>query len=149
MDMQQERPPPPAYTQHEPDTIRLPSVPTHAPLSPQQGDRLPGIRSLDLPSSHARLHPLRASIELSPKASQAEWSAGLPPLSSATFPRVPEGLPRHSDAVDVGSPMDTGSVVSMGDDRRRETSVLSVDDPDVRLAAVALSGLGNPGQYTS
>lgn len=42
--------------------------------------------------------------------------------------------------------MDTASVVSTQDDacRRREMSVLSVDDPDVRLAAEALSGLGNP-----
>jgi hypothetical protein len=44
--------------------------------------------------------------------------------------------------------VDRYSVVS-GDDRRRETSVLSVDDPDVRLAAEALSGLGNPGQLIS
>ncbi|KAF2871244.1 transcription factor Opi1-domain-containing protein [Massariosphaeria phaeospora] len=48
----------------------------------------------------------------------------------------------------MGSPMDTASaasVVSAGEDlgRRRELSVLSVDDPDVRLAAEALSGLGN------
>jgi hypothetical protein len=41
--------------------------------------------------------------------------------------------------------VDRCSVVS-GEDRRRETSILSVDDPDVRLAAEALSGLGNPGQ---
>jgi hypothetical protein len=43
--------------------------------------------------------------------------------------------------------METGSVMSAqdGGERRRETSVLSVDDPDVRLAAEALSGLGNPG----
>lgn len=48
------------------------------------------------------------------------------------FPRVPEG--------DVGSPMNMDR-----DDRRREMSVVSMDDPDVRLAAEALSGLGNPG----
>ncbi|KAF2734358.1 clock-controlled protein-like protein 8 [Polyplosphaeria fusca] len=140
MDMQQEHPPPPAYAQHEPESLHLPSVPTHAPLSPQNTDRLPGIRALALPDSNARTH-----IDLSPRTSQAEWSAGLLPLSSATFPRVPEGFPRNGgDAVDVGSPMDTASVASLGDERRRETSVLSVDDPDVRLAAEALSGLGNP-----
>jgi hypothetical protein len=66
----------------------------------------------------------------------------LPVPNSATFPRAPEGPPRE----DVGSPMDTASVRSMQDDSagRRETSV-SMDDPDVRLAAEALSGLGNPG----
>lgn len=36
--------------------------------------------------------------------------------------------------------MDTSSI--------RETSV-SMDDPDVRLAAEALSGLGNPGMWGS
>lgn len=46
---------------------------------------------------------------------------------------------------DIGSPMDTASVWSAQDEKaRRETSV-SIDDPDVRLAAEALSGLGNPG----
>lgn len=56
-------------------------------------------------------------------------------------------MPRTSNEVDVGSPMDTTSVMSAQDDaaRRREMSVVSVDDPDVRLAAEALSGLGNPG----
>ncbi|KAF2685328.1 clock-controlled protein 8 [Lentithecium fluviatile CBS 122367] len=127
--MQQERPAnaqhaqPPAYTQHDPQSLNLPSVPTHT---------LPSLRSLDLPDAHAS----RASIELSPKATNAQWIP--PPLSSATFPRVPDG--------DVGSPMevDRCSVVSGEDGRRREMSVLSVDDPDVRLAAEALSGLGNP-----
>jgi len=115
---------PPAYAQHDPQTLNLPSVPTHT---------LPSLRSLDLPDAHAS----RASIELSPKAVNAQWLP--PPLHSAPFSRVADS--------DVGSPMevDRCSVIS-GEDRRRETSVLSVDDPDVRLAAEALSGLGNPGQ---
>lgn len=133
--MQQERQAPaqpPAYTQHDPNTLNLPSVPTHS---------LPPLRSLDLGDAHHPSHPDRATIELSPKSrSDAQWGH-LPPLTSATFPRAPDG--------DIGSPMDTSSVVSAGDDaagHRRETSVLSVDDPDVRLAAEALSGLGNPGR---
>lgn len=130
--MQQERSAqPPAYTQHDPSSLNLPSVPTHT---------LPSLRSLDLPdaSPGPATHSSRASIELSPKTTSTQWGP-LPPLSSATFPRVPEG--------DVGSPMDTASVVSGVEERRREMSVLSVDDPDVRLAAEALSGLGNPGAY--
>ncbi|ORX96972.1 clock-controlled protein-like protein 8 [Clohesyomyces aquaticus] len=149
MNTQQERPPPPAYTQHDPDSLQLPSVPTHSLLPVDGSERhLPGIRSLDLPDAgptrtHISQHP---PIDLSPKnvVEPPQW-ASLPPLSSATFPRVPERLPRTSADMDVGSPMDTASVVSAGDDygRRREPSVLSVDDPDVRLAAEALSGLGN------
>ncbi|KAF2269442.1 clock-controlled protein-like protein 8 [Lojkania enalia] len=149
MDMQQERPP--AYTQHEPESLHLPSVPTHAPTThDKSSDRLPGIRSLDLPdATAARPHASHPSIELSPRsqsqAEHAQWGS-LPPLSSATFPRVPEGMPRSSTEIEIGSPMDTASVVSAVDDsgRPREMSVLSVDDPDVRLAAEALSGLGNP-----
>lgn len=154
MSMQQECPPPPAYTQHEPESLHLPSVPTHSLPSAPTTDRLPGIRSLDLPdaSAHARAYPSRSSIERSPKthAELLQWGS-LPPLNSATFPRVPEGLPRSSADTEMGSPMDTASIASAGDDyaRRREMSVLSVDDPDVRLAAEALSGLGNPGAPSS
>ncbi|KAF1969755.1 Opi1-domain-containing protein [Bimuria novae-zelandiae CBS 107.79] len=124
MEQEQERAQPPAYTQHDPSSLNLPSVPTHT---------LPNLRSLDLPDTQ----PSRASVELSPKSNSTQWGA-LPPLSSATFPRAPEG--------DVSSPMaldfDRASVIS-GEDRR-DMSVVSMEDPDVRLAAEALSGLGNP-----
>jgi hypothetical protein len=67
----------------------------------------------------------------------------LPAPNNAPFPRAPDAMPRE----DMGSPMDTTSIRSTQDDAcRRDTSV-SMDDPDVRLAAEALSGLGNPGMY--
>ncbi|KAI4918828.1 hypothetical protein J4E85_009616 [Alternaria conjuncta] len=143
--MEQERPlqraPPPAYTQHEPESLHLPSVPTHIPSHVPDHGRLPGIKSLDLPDTKAR-HTPHNSIEYSPRSQydRSQWGM-LPVPNNATFTRAPEGLPRE----DVGSPMDTASVRSMQDDNvgRRETSV-SMDDPDVRLAAEALSGLGNP-----
>ncbi|KAI4914073.1 hypothetical protein J4E90_005794 [Alternaria incomplexa] len=143
--MEQERPlqraPPPAYTQHEPESLHLPSVPTHIPSHVPDHGRLPGIKSLDLPDTKAR-HTPHKSIEYSPRSQydRSQWGM-LPVPNNATFTRAPEGLPRE----DVGSPMDTASVRSMQDDNvgRRETSV-SMDDPDVRLAAEALSGLGNP-----
>lgn len=140
----QQRAPPPAYAQHEPESFHLPSVPTHAPHHVDDHGRLPGIKSLDLPETKAR-HTPRNSVELSPRSQYdgAQWGM-LPSLNSATFPRVPEGFPR-SAGEDIGSPMDTASVRSTQEDgARRETSV-SMDDPDVRLAAEALSGLGNPG----
>lgn len=46
----------------------------------------------------------------------------------------------------IGSPSEVGSVTSMEERKGRATSV-SMDDPDVRIAAEALSGLGNPGVY--
>ncbi|CAI6294940.1 unnamed protein product [Periconia digitata] len=115
---------PPAYTQHDPRSLNLPSVPTHT---------LPSLRSLDLPDTQ-RLQARGASLDLSPKSAPSQWSQ-LSSLHTSAFPRVPDG--------DVGSPMDTCSVASANDDLPREMSV-SVDDPDVRLAAEALSGLGNP-----
>ncbi|KAF1943993.1 Opi1-domain-containing protein [Clathrospora elynae] len=143
--MEQERPhqraPPPAYTQHEPESLHLPSVPTHIPNHVQDHGRLPGIKSLDLPETKARYSP-HNSVEFSPRSQYdgAQWGV-LPAPNSALFPRAPDGYPHE----DIGSPMDTASVRSMQDDgtSRRETSV-SMDDPDVRLAAEALSGLGNP-----
>lgn len=145
--MEQERPlqpaPPPAYTQHEPESLHLPSVPTHLPTHNHHDNaRLPGIKSLHLPETKAR-HTPHNSIEYSPRAhfEAPHWGV-LPAPNSATFPSVPEGFSRE----DMGSPMDTASIRSVPDDTtsRRETSV-SMDDPDVRLAAEALSGLGNPG----
>tara|TARA_R110002003_G_scaffold175_6_gene14225 strand:- start:4664 stop:5152 length:489 start_codon:yes stop_codon:yes gene_type:complete len=148
MEQEQRRPPPPAYAQHEPESFHLPSVPKHLP-QPQGNGRLPGIKSLDLPdASPSARHTPRNSIELSPRSQYdaAQWGQ-LPSLHNATFPHVPDGLPRVSE--DIGSPMDTASVWSAQDDKaRRETSV-SMDDPDVRLAAEALSGLGNPGMSHS
>jgi hypothetical protein len=35
--------------------------------------------------------------------------------------------------------------MSMDEKTGRSTSVVSMEDPDVRIAAEALSGLGNPG----
>jgi hypothetical protein len=147
--MEQERQiraPPPAYeyTQHEPESLQLPSVPTHIISNGHEHERLPGIKSLDLPETKAR-HTPQNSIEYSPRAhfDGTHWGM-LPAPNNATFPRAPDAMPRE----DMGSPMDTASIRSTQDDgaSRRETSV-SMDDPDVRLAAEALSGLGNPGMY--
>jgi transcriptional repressor OPI1 len=46
------------------------------------------------------------------------------------------------------SPSEAGSAMSLDEKSARPTSV-SMDDPDVRIAAEALSGLGNPGIYES
>lgn len=44
----------------------------------------------------------------------------------------------------MASPLESASVISLEERNGRATSVLSMEDPDVRLAAEALSGLGNP-----
>jgi hypothetical protein len=114
----QQRAPPPAYTQHEPESLHLPSVPTHTP-------------------GYALHHGY------SPRSqSDASQRGILPAPNSATLSRAPDARD------EVGSPMDTSSVRSVQDDgaSRREMSV-SRDDPDVRLAAEALSELGNSGTF--
>lgn len=144
MQEEQQRPPPPAYAQHEPESFHLPSVPTHIPHTTQSNGRLPGIRSLDLPDAMAARHSPHSSVEISPRPQfdGAQWGQ-LPSLHSATFPRVPEGLPRMPE--DIGSPMDTASVWSAQDEKARREMSVNIEDPDVRQAAEALSGLGNPG----
>lgn len=46
----------------------------------------------------------------------------------------------------MASPSETGSLHGEEDRGRRAKSIVSMEDPDVRLAAEALSGLGNPGK---
>jgi hypothetical protein len=142
MQQEQQRPPPPAYAQHEPDSFQLPAVPTHHPHANQHTARLPGIKSLDLPDATATRSTPRNSIEVSPRShfDASQWGH-LPSLNNATLPRVSEGSVR-----DVGSPMSMASVLSASDGKARSETSVSMDDPDVRLAAEALSGLGNPGR---
>jgi hypothetical protein len=46
----------------------------------------------------------------------------------------------------MASPSEAGSIRSEEERGRRAKSIISMEDPDVRLAAEALSGLGNPGK---
>ena len=69
------------------------------------------------------------------------------PVSVRSLPRIDPGpafVNGTSKSSESGaSPSDAGSVMSIDDQAARPTSV-SMDDPDVRIAAEALSGLGNP-----
>ncbi|KAL5115613.1 transcriptional regulator opi1 [Pleosporales sp. CAS-2024a] len=143
MQEEQPRPPPPAYAQHEPESFHLPSVPTHLPHAQPSTGRLPGIKSLDLPDATAVRHSPHSSIEWSPRTpfDGTQWGP-LPSLHGATFPKAPEGLPRLPE--DLGSPMDTASAWSVQDEKARREMSVNIEDPDVRQAAEALSGLGNP-----
>lgn len=142
MQQEQQRPPPPAYAQHEPESFHLPAVPTHLPHIQHNTGRLPGIKSLDLPDATATRHTPRNSLEVSPRShfDASQWGH-LPSLGNATLPRLSDGSVR-----DVGSPMSMASVLSAQDEKARSETSVSMDDPDVRLAAEALSGLGNPGK---
>ena len=74
-------------------------------------------------------------------------------LSSSMFPAVPPTTRRVAAIiaeVDSSSVGDADSVMSLDEiaTSQRAPSV-SMDDPDVRIAAEALSGLGNPGSSFS
>lgn len=140
--MQQERRPAPFHADHDPAQLHLPSVPAHTIGSPTNHNahalHLPDLKSLGLPDHHhyqTQHHNTRAD------PSHAAWQHnGSSP--SPNFPTTSSVTARPVVA-DAGSPMDVSSQMSMDDLRHRDLSV-SMEDADVRMAAEALSGLGNP-----
>lgn len=148
MELQQERPPP--YQSHHPDQIVLPSVPQSdlaLSRSPSDEITLPDLRSVlgDLPSK--TVHPnilLGAAVA---RQSQAHHEASFQNDNKAILrPDISPVSNTGRTSVDSFiSPSDSASVMSLEEQSQRSTSV-SLDDPDVRLAAEALSGLGKSGR---
>lgn len=143
MAVQQERPP--AYS-HDLNSLELPSVPRDELLVNHAAAAisLPNFRSLGLPEATHGRNPTAA--ERARNDSLAQSAADLQQWQAAnslqfSFPRVPSTAPRSS--ADVASPKE--SIMSDEEHTQRPPSVVSMDDPDVRMAAEALSGLGNPG----
>lgn len=71
-------------------------------------------------------------------------------MSGRSLPRIEpyghvNGM-RQSMENAIASPSEVGSQMSMDDGGRKTTSGLSMEDPDIRVAAEALAGLGNPGE---
>ncbi|KAF2841305.1 Opi1-domain-containing protein [Patellaria atrata CBS 101060] len=149
MSLQQELPP--AYTSHDPASLDLPSVPRQEVPSANTSIHLPDLRSLGLPQSTRPRGQSSTSdqghngFSLQPRMDSQQWS----PASSLhhnSFPKVPATALRHPSDAEVTSPstIDAESVISNDEINLRAASVVSMDDPDVRMAAEALSGLGNP-----
>lgn len=145
MELQQEQPPP-YFQSHDPENLVLPSVPQSDLIRRQSNSSeitLPDLRSVlgDLPTK--TVHP---NVLLCAAAVQESRNAHyIPsPNGSRTLPR-PDVSPMsgitRSSAESILSPSDAGSVMSVEEQSQRSTSV-SLEDPDVRLAAEALSGLG-------
>lgn len=149
---------PPAYVSHDPDDLKLPSVPqqdVHSSRSPS---------NVTLPHFDSILAGLPSTETHSPRT-QSTFSPQYPPqndrnVSSAsvgsfrTYPQSassPHANGTYHTAMDstVASQSDAASVMSFEGHGRRSTSIVSLEDPDVRLAAEALSGLGNPGTAPS
>ncbi|QDS69101.1 hypothetical protein FKW77_010212 [Venturia effusa] len=136
MDLQRERPP--SYASDE--RLNLPSVPTHGLPSPPTNSsalHLPALQSLGLPNSQPTFsHP---QSQPSAESCGEKWQHGT--LSVSAFPSVPSGALRASVELPLASPT---TEVGSDEHGNRAQSVMSMDDPDTRAAAEALSGLRNP-----
>lgn len=149
--MELSREEPPRYVAHDPDQIKLPSVPTQEIRIRQSPSEL------TLPNLQSVLAglPERPDYAASVQSHHSRHSNEFPPLrpESRSFRRPSQADTQASFGANaeaaVISPSDTGSVMSCEGHGRRSTSIVSLEDPDVRLAAEALSGLGNPGEYIS
>ncbi|KAF2140139.1 uncharacterized protein K452DRAFT_273693 [Aplosporella prunicola CBS 121167] len=144
MEVRQEHPP--AYTNNDPESLQLPSVPTQDPPSANATHQihLPDLKSLGLPvstqlrnasnpSDHHHGHPI------GPVASDPQQWQTTDAIQHLSFPRVPLTAPRSAAEMDGASPMDTESVMSMDE----QTHNMSLNSKEL-LAAEAIVGLGNP-----
>lgn len=134
MEAQQNRPP--SAVTRSPETVDWPAVPRHE-IRPQQQDvTLPDLKTV-------------LSAEFEHMSTPRHPSS---PQSVRSLPRIDPGhcsLSERGADVNMASPIETASVISLEERNGRATSVVSMEDPDVRLAAEALSGLGNPGEFIS
>jgi len=141
--MELSREQPPAYVSHNPEELKLPSVPQQdlTPAHSKADLTLPNLQSVlanlpeqppDLRQSHYGLHHASRSDITSQSREHAHSRL------YASF--------RPSNESTMISPSDTMSVASADGVNASSISVVSLEDPDVRLAAEALSGLGNPGR---
>ncbi|KAI9759629.1 MAG: hypothetical protein M4579_002197 [Chaenotheca gracillima] len=149
-EQQQQQQSPPAYSpspyQHDPERLFLPAVPQNDPARQWP---LPSISHAPnhhaTPNAHCRLPPIQSLL-----SSAQDGDDPIPKL--LRLPDVPQTLPgfAHGPAsisrdTDVSSPMDVDDVAtnpsSTEDRSARAGSIVSMDDPDVRIAAEALGDL--------
>ncbi len=124
---------PPSYSQsREPHDIYLPSIPK-TEVSPSQNERtLPPISPL--------------VVEQAQRPEPTRWPSSNP-LSAYYQPSALDLSPTSRSTAGVSSPSTMDADGANSDSRsRRAGSVLSMDDPDVRLAAEALGDL-RAGEY--
>lgn len=126
---------PPSYAQsHDPRTIHFPSVPK-TDLPPIHHERtLPPLHSSVPENSYRPSEPIEPTY-------QQPW-ASMNPLSAyyQSGPSQASPASRSTMGADSPSAMDIDVATPDGRDRRGG-SVLSMDDPDVRIAAEALGDL--------
>jgi hypothetical protein len=142
---QRSRSPTQQHTSHDPTELAFPQVPQHDLTSHKQAC------DITLPDLRTVLSP---EFEASAQASaEAAFASRCSPLSNRSLPPIDIGHnagfangTRRSMDMAMTSPSEAGSLRSEEGRGRRTKSIVSMEDPDVRLAAEALSGLGNPGK---
>lgn len=142
---QRSREPGQRLTSHDFSKLTFPRVPRHELNNHKHaGDiTLPDLRTV-----------LSPQFEASAQASaEAAFASRCSPMSATSLPPIDIGHnagylngPRRSMDMAMASPSEAGSIRSEEERGRRAKSIVSMEDPDVRLAAEALSGLGNPGK---
>lgn len=132
------------HTSHDPSELAFPQVPRHE----LNGHKHAG--DITLPDLRTVLSP---QFEASAQASaEAAFASRCSPMSARSLPPIDIGNNGHMNGtrrsmdMAMASPSEAGSLHGEEDRGRRAKSIVSMEDPDVRLAAEALSGLGNPGK---
>lgn len=133
------------HISHDPAELAFPQVPRHELNNHKHASdiTLPDLRTVLSPQFEASA---QASAEAAFALRCSPMSArSLPPIDIGHNAGITNGARRSID-VAMASPSEAGSLRSEDDRGRRAKSIVSMEDPDVRLAAEALSGLGNPGK---
>ena len=137
--MEVERPKPPEYASHSPETIHLPDAPNHVPThSREKADvTLPDLKTVLSPQYQESSPPPRSSTIV-----------GSPATSTRSLPRIEpqrrsNGTVSNHDAA-VFSPPASGS--QQGTEHGVTSRQVSADDADMRDAAEALAVLGSSGK---
>jgi hypothetical protein len=139
---QRSREPGQEHTSHDPTELAFPQVPRHELNGYKYaGDiTLPDLRTVLSPEFEANAQEAAFTSRCSPMSTRS-----LPPIDIGNNAGYMNGTRRSTDMT-MASPSEAGSIRSEEDRGRRARSIVSMEDPDVRLAAEALSGLGNPGK---
>jgi transcriptional repressor OPI1 len=135
---------PPSYSQsHDPQSIYLPSVPSKDVPQGHHERSLP-------PSSLLAVEPVQRPSEALDHSYQPSHWPSSNPLSAYYQPSTLQASPTSRSAGGVESPSTMDVDGANSDSRsRRAGSVLSMDDPDVRIAAEALGDLRAGKYFTS
>jgi hypothetical protein len=140
--MEQQQARPPAYVSHNPAELNLPSVPK------TDVNRAHAIAEITLPDLKTVLSPGFQEAAL-PSDVRSLTNGHESPNSVRSLPRIDPG-PQYANGdyrsldVAVASPSEVSSAMSVDEAGVRSPSI-NMDDPDVRMAAEALSGLGRSG----